>query len=164
MTSSETRPTQDHDTSSKRHQRTQSLEAAADPPHPKRQFRPQMSLDEMSAVAHGIGDFEAAFVMDSVGEVPTTFKSAMKSNNAAKWKEACNSEVDTRTRHGHLFHCQQDGKRLDVDGCSESRKTKQEKSSGLRLVLSPKDSRKSMESTMKKRLLRWPSLLQFEHF
>ncbi|CAI5725945.1 unnamed protein product [Peronospora destructor] len=51
-----------------------------------------MSLDEMSAVAHGIGDFEAAFVMDSVGEVPTTFKSAMKSNNAAKWKEACNSE------------------------------------------------------------------------
>lgn len=33
--------------------------------------------------------------MDSVGEVPTTFKSAMESSNAAKWKEACDSEVDS---------------------------------------------------------------------
>ena len=38
-------------------------------------------------------DFEAAYVVDSVGEMPTTFKSAMESNDAAKWKEACDLEM-----------------------------------------------------------------------
>ena len=48
------------------------------------------SLDEMSTTAQ---DFETAYVVDSVRELPTTFKSAMESSNAAKWKDACDSEV-----------------------------------------------------------------------
>uniref|UniRef100_H3H7B8 Reverse transcriptase Ty1/copia-type domain-containing protein n=1 Tax=Phytophthora ramorum TaxID=164328 RepID=H3H7B8_PHYRM len=31
----------------------------------------------------------------SVGEMPTTFKSAMESSDAVKWKEACDSECDS---------------------------------------------------------------------
>ncbi|KAG3155759.1 hypothetical protein PI126_g9026 [Phytophthora idaei] len=54
----------------------------------------------MSAVASGEGDFEAAFVVDSVGEMPTTFKSAMESSNAAKWKEACDSEMESLRKNG----------------------------------------------------------------
>ena len=46
----------------------------------------------MSATAQ---DFEAAYVVDSVGEMPTSFKSAMESNNAAEWKEACSLEMDS---------------------------------------------------------------------
>ena len=46
----------------------------------------------MSATAQ---DFEAAYVVDSVGEMPTTFKSAMKSNDAAKWKEVSSLERDS---------------------------------------------------------------------
>ena len=46
----------------------------------------------MSATAQ---DFEAAYVVDSVGEMPTSFKSAMESNDAAKWKEACSLEMDS---------------------------------------------------------------------
>ena len=46
----------------------------------------------MSATAQ---DFEAAYVVNSVGEMPTTFKSAMESNNAAEWKEACSLEMDS---------------------------------------------------------------------
>ncbi|GMF56512.1 unnamed protein product [Phytophthora lilii] len=49
----------------------------------------------MSATASGEEEFEAAYVVDSVGEMPTTFKSAMESSNAAKWKDACDSEVDS---------------------------------------------------------------------
>lgn len=33
--------------------------------------------------------------MDSVGEMPTTFKPAIKSSDATKWKEACDSECDS---------------------------------------------------------------------
>uniref|UniRef100_A0AAV1VF38 Reverse transcriptase Ty1/copia-type domain-containing protein n=1 Tax=Peronospora matthiolae TaxID=2874970 RepID=A0AAV1VF38_9STRA len=33
--------------------------------------------------------------MDSVGELPTTFKSAMESSDAVKWKEACDSEMES---------------------------------------------------------------------
>lgn len=33
--------------------------------------------------------------MDSVGEMPTTFKSAMESNDAAKWKEAGKLEMES---------------------------------------------------------------------
>ena len=75
----------------KRHQRTQSLEKATEVPRSKRHSRYQ-SLEEMSATAQ---DFEAAYVVDSVGEMPTTFESAMESNDAAKWKEACSLEMDS---------------------------------------------------------------------
>ncbi|KAH7488926.1 Retrovirus-related Pol polyprotein from transposon RE1 [Phytophthora ramorum] len=53
------------------------------------------TLDEMSAAAQENQDFEAAYVVDSVGEMPTTFKSAMESSDAVKWKEACDSECDS---------------------------------------------------------------------
>ena len=46
----------------------------------------------MSATAQ---DFEAAYVVDSVGEMPTTFKSAMESKDAAEWKEACDLEMES---------------------------------------------------------------------
>ncbi|GMF26882.1 unnamed protein product [Phytophthora lilii] len=84
-------PHQEFKPGSKRHQRTQSLEEAVEIPQTKRLNRPQ-TLDEMSATARGEEKFEAAYVVDSVGEMPTTFKSAMASSNAAKWKEACDSE------------------------------------------------------------------------
>ncbi|GMG39212.1 unnamed protein product [Aspergillus oryzae] len=87
-------PHQDFEPGSKRHQRTQSLEEAVEIPRTKRQSRPQ-TLEEMSATASGEEEFEAAYVVDSVGEMPTTFKSAMESSNAAKWKDACDSEVDS---------------------------------------------------------------------
>lgn len=73
----------------KRYQRTQSLEQVSEVPRPKCYSRHQ-GLEEMSAAAQ---DFEAAYIMDSVGEMPTSFKSAMESNDAAKWKEACDSEM-----------------------------------------------------------------------
>uniref|UniRef100_H3H942 Integrase catalytic domain-containing protein n=1 Tax=Phytophthora ramorum TaxID=164328 RepID=H3H942_PHYRM len=81
----------------KRHPRTQSLEEVTDVPSAKRyasQSRHQ-TLDEMSAAAQESQDFEAAYVVDSVGEMPTTFKSAMESSDAVKWKEACDSECDS---------------------------------------------------------------------
>ncbi|KAG2958877.1 hypothetical protein PC123_g29053 [Phytophthora cactorum] len=49
----------------------------------------------MSAAAQESQDFEAAYVVDSVGEMPTTFKSAMESSDAIKWKEACDSEMES---------------------------------------------------------------------
>ena len=60
----------------------------------KRQRQRILSRD-VSAVAHGENDFEAAYVVDSVGEMPTTFKSATESSNEAKWKEACDSEINS---------------------------------------------------------------------
>jgi transposase InsO family protein len=86
---------EDFEPGSKRHPRTQSLEEAVEIPSAKRyasQSRHQ-TLDEMSATAQESGSFEAAYVVDSVGEMPTTFKSAMESSDAVKWKEACDSEV-----------------------------------------------------------------------
>ena len=76
---------------SKRHQRNQSLEQAVPIPRAKKPSL-RRSLDEMSATAH---DAETAYVVDSVGEMPTTFKSAMESSSATKWKDACNSEVES---------------------------------------------------------------------
>uniref|UniRef100_A0AAV1V0P5 Uncharacterized protein n=1 Tax=Peronospora matthiolae TaxID=2874970 RepID=A0AAV1V0P5_9STRA len=73
---------------SKRYQRTRSLEEAVDIPRAKRLSRDQ-GLVETSAVAQELHDFEAVYVMDSVGEMPTTFKTAMESIDAVKWKEAC---------------------------------------------------------------------------
>ncbi|KAG3215583.1 Retrovirus-related Pol polyprotein from transposon TNT 1-94 [Phytophthora cactorum] len=64
---------------SKRHPRTQSLEEAV----------------EMSAVAREDDSFEAAYAVVSVGEMPTMFKSAMESSDAVKWKEACDSELES---------------------------------------------------------------------
>ena len=87
----------DMESSSKRHQRTQSLEKATDTPSAKRStaYKGRQGLDEMSAAAQDITNYEAAYVMDSVGDMPTTFKSAMESSDAMKWKEACNSEYDS---------------------------------------------------------------------
>uniref|UniRef100_H3H8N2 Integrase catalytic domain-containing protein n=1 Tax=Phytophthora ramorum TaxID=164328 RepID=H3H8N2_PHYRM len=81
----------------KRHPRTQSLEEVTEVPSAKRyasQSRYQ-TLDEMSAAAQESQDFEAAYVVDSVGEMPTTFKSAMESSDAVKWKDACDSKCDS---------------------------------------------------------------------
>uniref|UniRef100_A0AAV1VIJ3 Uncharacterized protein n=1 Tax=Peronospora matthiolae TaxID=2874970 RepID=A0AAV1VIJ3_9STRA len=44
-------------------------------------------------------DFEAAYIVDSVGEMPTTFKSAMESSDSGKWKKACDSEFDSLQRN-----------------------------------------------------------------
>ncbi|KAG6578193.1 Gag-Pol polyprotein [Phytophthora cinnamomi] len=88
---------EDFEPGSKRHPRTQSLEEAVEVSRAKR-YAPQngrSTLDEMSAAAQESQDFEAAYVVDSVGEMPTTFKSAMESSDAAKWKEACDSEYDS---------------------------------------------------------------------
>ena len=82
-------PDVDFEPGSKRHQRNRSLEQAVEIPRAKKQSL-HRSLDEMSATAQ---EFEAAYVVDSVGEMPTTYKSAMESSNAAKWKDACDSEV-----------------------------------------------------------------------
>ncbi|KAG3103454.1 Retrovirus-related Pol polyprotein from transposon TNT 1-94 [Phytophthora idaei] len=79
---------------SKRHPRTQSLKEAVEVPSAKRQSRHQ-TLDEMSAAAQESQDFEAAYVVDSVRVMPTTFKSAMESSDAIKWKEACDSEYES---------------------------------------------------------------------
>ena len=65
---------------SNRHQRTQSFEKATEVPRPKRHSQYQ-SLEEMSATAQ---DFEAVYVVITVGELMTTFKSAMESNDATK--------------------------------------------------------------------------------
>ena len=87
----------DMESSSKRHQRTQSLEKATDTPSAKRStaYKGCQGLDEMSAAAQDITNYEAVYVMDSVGDMPTTFKSAMESSDAMKWKEACNTEYDS---------------------------------------------------------------------
>ncbi|KAG2781706.1 hypothetical protein PC112_g24839 [Phytophthora cactorum] len=49
----------------------------------------------MSAVAREDDSFEAAYAVVSVGEMPTMFKSAMESSDAVKWKEACDSELES---------------------------------------------------------------------
>uniref|UniRef100_H3H9V7 Integrase catalytic domain-containing protein n=1 Tax=Phytophthora ramorum TaxID=164328 RepID=H3H9V7_PHYRM len=81
----------------KRHPRTQSLEEVTEVPSAKRYASQSRhhTLDEMSAAAQESQDFEAAYVVNSVGEMPTTFKSAMESSDAVKWKEACDSECDS---------------------------------------------------------------------
>uniref|UniRef100_A0AAV1V1V5 Reverse transcriptase Ty1/copia-type domain-containing protein n=1 Tax=Peronospora matthiolae TaxID=2874970 RepID=A0AAV1V1V5_9STRA len=85
---------QDTEPGSKRHTRTPSLEQAVEIPVPKRQSQ-RILLKNMSAVAQVEDDFETAYLVDSVGDIPKTFKSAMESNNAVKWKEACDSEIDS---------------------------------------------------------------------
>ena len=50
-------------------------------------------MAEMSATAHDSPDVETAYIVDSVGEMPTTFQSAMESSDAVRWKEVCDSEI-----------------------------------------------------------------------
>ena len=89
------------DSGSKRHQRTQSLEKAAQVPRAKRStnYKRHQGLEEMSATAQECPSFEAAHIMDSVGEMPTTFKSAMESDDASKWREACDSEFESLSKN-----------------------------------------------------------------
>ena len=70
---------EDMNSDNKRHQRTQSLEKAAQVPRAKRStnYNWHQGLDEMSPTAQECPSFEAAYIVDSVGEMPTTFKSAM---------------------------------------------------------------------------------------
>ncbi|KAF1318440.1 Gag-pol polyprotein, partial [Globisporangium splendens] len=93
----------EHISGIKRHTRSQSLENVAETPRPKRTGgvsrmsgatpsskstnRPT-SLDDLSAL-------HAAHVVYSVGELPTTFESAMESSDASKWREACESEYQS---------------------------------------------------------------------
>lgn len=91
----------DMDSGNKRHQRTQSLEKAAQVPRAKRStnYKRHQDLDEMSATTQDCPRFEAAYLMDSVGKIPTTFKSAMESDDASKWREACNSEFESLSKN-----------------------------------------------------------------
>uniref|UniRef100_A0AAV1UV04 Reverse transcriptase Ty1/copia-type domain-containing protein n=1 Tax=Peronospora matthiolae TaxID=2874970 RepID=A0AAV1UV04_9STRA len=85
---------QDTELGSKRHTRTPSLEQAVEISVPKRPSQ-RILLRNMSAVAQVVEDFDTAYFVNSVGDMPTTFKSAMESKNAVKWKEACDSEIDS---------------------------------------------------------------------
>lgn len=77
---------------SKRKQATRSLqEAVEEEPQAKRPSRHQ-GLEEVSAVDQESHAFKAAFVMDSVGEMPTTSKSA---SGVVKWKESCSYEMES---------------------------------------------------------------------
>uniref|UniRef100_A0AAV1UQ06 Integrase catalytic domain-containing protein n=1 Tax=Peronospora matthiolae TaxID=2874970 RepID=A0AAV1UQ06_9STRA len=102
---------------SKRQVRTQSLEALSEPPVEKRYGRGASTsgvhtssvqgtaspLEAMSALLASIDEEEeeveheedCANVVDSVGEVPMTFSSAMESSDARKWREACESEFQS---------------------------------------------------------------------
>ena len=96
---------------SNRYLRTQSLESLSRPPSSKRHGRvsftngtpprpsqrPEGSLKDMSALLTSIKEEElnCAYVVDSVEEVPTSFKSAMEFSDASKWKEACESEFES---------------------------------------------------------------------
>ncbi|CAI5708120.1 unnamed protein product [Peronospora destructor] len=96
---------------SKQHLRTHSLENLSEPPVEKRYGRgsseseantasvqsPGSSFAAMSSLLESIDDEEEdrANVVDSVGEVPMTFASAMESSDASKWQEACDSEFQT---------------------------------------------------------------------
>jgi len=107
-------PNVEYPPGSKRHLRTHSLEALSEPPVEKRYGRvgrtsgasstpaqgPRSSLDDMSSLLVSIEEEEEeeeerAHVVYSVGELPTSFESAMESSDASKWKEACESEFES---------------------------------------------------------------------
>ncbi|GAB9477791.1 Integrase catalytic core protein, partial [Globisporangium polare] len=107
-------PNVEYPPGSKRHSRTHSLEGLSEPPVEKRYGRvgrtsgasstigpgPRSSLDDMSALLASIeedegDDEERAHVVYSVGDVPTSFESAMESSDASKWMEACDSEFES---------------------------------------------------------------------
>ncbi|KAF1334706.1 Integrase catalytic core protein, partial [Globisporangium splendens] len=104
-------PNVEYPPGSKRHSRTHSLEVLSEPSVEKRYGRvgrtsgasstpapgPRSSLDDMSALLASIEEEEeeCAHVVYSVGDLPTSFESAMESSNASKWKEACDSEFES---------------------------------------------------------------------
>ncbi|KAG2758742.1 hypothetical protein Pcac1_g29156 [Phytophthora cactorum] len=111
---------EDFEPGSKATPRTQSLEEAVEVPSAKRQSRHQ-TLDEMSAAAQESQDFEAAYVVDSVGEMPTTFKSAMESQrrNQVEGRRATRRwSLFTRTRRGSSYRCRRDARQSATDGVS----------------------------------------------
>uniref|UniRef100_A0AAV1TK73 Reverse transcriptase Ty1/copia-type domain-containing protein n=1 Tax=Peronospora matthiolae TaxID=2874970 RepID=A0AAV1TK73_9STRA len=102
---------------SKRHVRTQSLEALSEPAVEKRYGRGASTsgvntslmqgtaspLEAMSALLASIDEKEeeeheidCANVVDSVGEVPMTFSSAMESSDARKWREADRKAISSK--------------------------------------------------------------------
>lgn len=93
----------DFESGAKRHTRNQSLEKVTETPRSKRHAPcyQRSTLEDMSApaISEENGGFEAAHVIYSVGEMPTTYKSAMESDDACKWKEACDSEIDFLIRN-----------------------------------------------------------------
>ncbi|CAH0517399.1 unnamed protein product [Peronospora belbahrii] len=97
----ETARDEDMDSGSKRHQRTQSLEKAAQVPRAKRSidYKRHQGLNEMSATAQECPSYEAAYIMDSVGEMPITVKSAMESDDASKERKACDSEFESLNKN-----------------------------------------------------------------
>uniref|UniRef100_M4BC68 Uncharacterized protein n=1 Tax=Hyaloperonospora arabidopsidis (strain Emoy2) TaxID=559515 RepID=M4BC68_HYAAE len=102
---SQMKPTIKYQPGSKRHSRTHSLEALSEPPVDKRYGRsghtggthstaapgPRSSFHDMSAHLASTQDEdveeECARVVYSVGDLLISFKSAMESNNADKWKK-----------------------------------------------------------------------------
>ena len=81
-----------NESDNKRHQRTQSQEAMANAPESKRRSR-YRAIAEMSATADTSDSVKTAYVVNSVVDLPTTYKSAMGYSVAVKWKEACDSEM-----------------------------------------------------------------------
>ena len=51
-------------------------------------------MTEMSAPANIIHSVKAVHIVDSAGDLPTTFNSAVESSNAVNWKETCDSEMN----------------------------------------------------------------------
>ena len=105
-------PNVDYAPGSKRHSRTHSLENLSQPPVEKRYGRvgrtsgastpsapgPKSSLEDMSALLASIEEEEDqqnyAHVVDSVGDLPTSFMSAMESSEASKWKETAEGRIE----------------------------------------------------------------------
>ncbi|TMW61094.1 hypothetical protein Poli38472_014555 [Pythium oligandrum] len=103
-------PNAEYPPGAKRILRTYSLEALSEPPVEKRYGRtsrtsgassvpaPSQSspLDDTSALLMSIEEEEEyAHVVYSVGDLPTSFKSAMESSDASQWMEACDSEFES---------------------------------------------------------------------
>ncbi|KAF1316242.1 Integrase catalytic core protein, partial [Globisporangium splendens] len=103
-------PSAEYPPGSKRHSRTNSLEALSEPSVEKRYGRvsrtsgssstpapgPRSSLDDTSALLASIEEEEeCTHVVYSVGDLPTSFESAMESSDASKWMEACDSEFES---------------------------------------------------------------------
>ena len=65
--------------------------------HLNRRYDSQIQETESSRPLHQTSAtasyFASAYAVDSVGEMPTSFMSAMQSTNAAQWKGTCDSEV-----------------------------------------------------------------------
>ena len=116
----------------------------------------------MSAIAEG--DFEAAFVVDSVGEMPTTHRSAMESSSSAKWEEACDSEINSLLKN-KTWDLVQHPKGRKAIGCRWVFRVKENKDGEIerfKARLVAKGFRKSSVLTMKKLSRLWQSSRQSE--